>query len=229
MPSKYAIFSTVLSKIVADWGTRKRKRPLSPALFSPAVSLLLSAPSHLPNREPIHRVSPLPPPPHNIALSVKWFLILMLLGTSTWGIPGKKSQGTPDSLLNSLSKLPGFLFSFERKKVNMEEILPWIKSYSGFFSVFNDWCSWRGVLNKAIKDWCNGKFSPLFINKYKAILEENLAGNQRSLTVKLTKQWTPEMFMECCVVRNLPLRREKTKLRTGTVISLWFCSLLLCP
>ena len=48
----------------------------------------------------------------------------MLLGTSTCKIPGKKSQGTPDLLLTSLSKLPGFLLSFKTKKGNMEEILP---------------------------------------------------------------------------------------------------------
>ena len=51
-----------------------------------------------------------------------------------------------------------------------------------------------------------------------------------SFTVKLTKSWTPEIFMECyCVVRNKPIRHEITKLRTAAVISLWFWGLLACP
>ena len=49
-------------------------------------------------------------------------------------------------------------------------------------------------------------------------------------TVKLTKPWTPEIFMECyCVARNKPIRREITKPQTATVISLWFWGLLACP
>ena len=49
-------------------------------------------------------------------------------------------------------------------------------------------------------------------------------------TVKLTKPWTPEIFMECyCVARNKPIRRKITKPQTATVISLWFRGLLTCP
>ena len=48
--------------------------------------------------------------------------------------------------------------------------------------------------------------------------------------MKLTKLWTPEIFMECyCVVRNKPIRREIIKPQTATVISLWFWGLLVCP
>ena len=51
-----------------------------------------------------------------------------------------------------------------------------------------------------------------------------------TLTVKLTKPWTPEIFMECyCVARNKPIRRKITKPQTATVISLWFRGLLTCP
>ena len=50
------------------------------------------------------------------------------------------------------------------------------------------------------------------------------------VTVKLTKPWTPEIFMECyCVAKNKPIEREITKPQTATVISLWFWSLLACP
>ena len=50
------------------------------------------------------------------------------------------------------------------------------------------------------------------------------------LTVKLTKPWTPEIFMEFyCFARNKPTRREITKLQTATVISLWFWGLLVYP
>ena len=42
------------------------------------------------------------------------------------------------------------------------------------------------------------------------------------ITVKPTKPWTPEIFMECyCVGRNKPIRCEITKPQTATVISLW--------
>ena len=48
--------------------------------------------------------------------------------------------------------------------------------------------------------------------------------------MKLTKPWTPEIFMECyCVARNKPIRREITKPQTATVSSLWFWGLLACP
>ena len=41
--------------------------------------------------------------------------------------------------------------------------------------------------------------------------------------MKLTKPWTPEIFMECYyVARNQPIRREITKPQKATVISLWF-------
>ena len=51
-----------------------------------------------------------------------------------------------------------------------------------------------------------------------------------SLTVKLTKPWTPEIFVECyCVARNKPIRREKTKPQTTTVINLCFWGLLAYP
>ena len=50
-----------------------------------------------------------------------------------------------------------------------------------------------------------------------------------SVTVKLTKPWTPEIFMECyCIVRNKPIRHKITKLQTATVISL-FWGLLAYP
>ena len=50
------------------------------------------------------------------------------------------------------------------------------------------------------------------------------------LTVKLRKPWTPEILMECyCVARKKPIRREKTKPQTATVISFWFWGLLACP
>ena len=49
-------------------------------------------------------------------------------------------------------------------------------------------------------------------------------------TVKLTKPWTPELFMECyCVARNKPIRRKITKQQTEMVISLWFWGLRGCP
>ena len=52
----------------------------------------------------------------------------------------------------------------------------------------------------------------------------------KPLTVKLTKPWTPEIFMECyCVARNKPIRREITKPQTATVISLWFWGFLAYP
>ena len=50
------------------------------------------------------------------------------------------------------------------------------------------------------------------------------------LTVKFTKPWTPEIFMECyCVARNKPIRHVITKLQTATVISLWFWGLIAYP
>ena len=46
-----------------------------------------------------------------------------------------------------------------------------------------------------------------------------------TFTVKLTKPWTPEIFMECfCVAKRQPVRREKPKPQT----TLWFCGLLTC-
>ena len=54
-----------------------------------------------------------------------------------------------------------------------------------------------------------------------------------SFTVKLTKPWTPEIFMErYYVARNKPIRREIhdiTKLQTATVLNLWFWGLLAYP
>ena len=51
-----------------------------------------------------------------------------------------------------------------------------------------------------------------------------------TLTMKLTKPWTPEIFMECyCVARNQPITREITKPRTETKISLWIWVLLAYP
>ena len=45
-------------------------------------------------------------------------------------------------------------------------------------------------------------------------------------TVKLTKPWTPEIFMECfCVAEREPVRREKPKPQTTRIVSLWFCGL----
>ena len=65
------------------------------------------------------------------------------------------------------------------------------------------------------------------------IIQYNIYINEKKsniLTVKLTKPWTPEIFMECyCVARNKPIRRKITKPQTATVISLWFRGLLTCP
>ena len=67
--------------------------------------------------------------------------------------------------------------------------------------------------------WCSS-FSRLMVKE-----QQN-----NNITVKLTKPWTPEIFMECyCVVRNQPIRRVITKLQTATVISLWFWGLLAHP
>ena len=47
--------------------------------------------------------------------------------------------------------------------------------------------------------------------------------------MKLTKPWTPEIFLKCyCVARNKPIRCEITKPQTATVIILWFWGLLAC-
>ena len=44
-----------------------------------------------------------------------------------------------------------------------------------------------------------------------------------AFTVKLTKPWTPEIFMEgCCVVKRKPVRCEKPRPQTATIVSLWF-------
>ena len=49
-------------------------------------------------------------------------------------------------------------------------------------------------------------------------------------TVKLTKPWTPDIYMKCyCVARNKPLRREITRPQKAAVISLWFSALVACP
>ena len=48
-------------------------------------------------------------------------------------------------------------------------------------------------------------------------------------TVKLTKPWTPEIFMGCfCVAKRRPVRSEKPKPQTTRIVSLWFCGLLTC-
>ena len=50
-----------------------------------------------------------------------------------------------------------------------------------------------------------------------------------ALTIKLTKPWARELFMEYyCVVRRKPIWGMR-KLQTAKIISLWFCSLLVCP
>ena len=50
------------------------------------------------------------------------------------------------------------------------------------------------------------------------------------ITVKLTKPWTPEIFMECyCDARNKPIRCKITKPQTASAISLWFWGLLAYP
>ena len=67
-------------------------------------------------------------------------------------------------------------------------------------------------------------------NRKKRIHTETFIFNTLTFTVKLTKPWTPEIFMECyCVARNKPIRREITKPQTATVISLWFWGLLAYP
>ena len=44
-----------------------------------------------------------------------------------------------------------------------------------------------------------------------------------AFTVKLTKPWTPEIFMECYyVVKRKPKRCEKSRPQTATIVSLWF-------
>ena len=46
-------------------------------------------------------------------------------------------------------------------------------------------------------------------------------------TVKLTKPWTQEIFIECfCVAKRKPVRSEKPKPQTTIIVSLWFCGLL---
>jgi len=48
-------------------------------------------------------------------------------------------------------------------------------------------------------------------------------------TVKLTKPWTQEIFMECfCVAKRKPIRHEKPKPQTTRIVSLGFCGLLTC-
>ena len=50
------------------------------------------------------------------------------------------------------------------------------------------------------------------------------------ITVKFTKPWTPEIFMECyCDARNKPIRCKITKPQTASAISLWFWGLLAYP
>ena len=44
-----------------------------------------------------------------------------------------------------------------------------------------------------------------------------------AFTVKLTKPWTPEIFLECyCVAKRKPIRHEKSRPQTATIVSLWF-------
>ena len=75
-------------------------------------------------------------------------------------------------------------------------------------------CECRGILTHAVTR--SGHFKSCF--------------SFRGLTVKLTKPWTPEIFVEFyCVARNKPIRREITKPQTGTVICLWFWGLLAYP
>ena len=51
-----------------------------------------------------------------------------------------------------------------------------------------------------------------------------------TVSLKLTKPWTPQIFVECyCVGRRKPIRHGKTKLQTAMVISFWFWGLLACP
>ena len=74
--------------------------------------------------------------------------------------------------------------------------------------------------NATIRSWGYFRFRFRFQNVYIFC----------TFTVKLTKPWTPEIFMECyCVARNKPIRREITKPQTATVISLWFWGLLAYP
>ena len=57
-----------------------------------------------------------------------------------------------------------------------------------------------------------------------------LVGGNSTVTVKLKKPWTLEIFMECyCVSRNKPIRHGITKPQTAMVISLLFWGLLTCP
>ena len=51
-----------------------------------------------------------------------------------------------------------------------------------------------------------------------------------AFTVKLTKPWTPEIFMECYyVAKRKPTRCEKSRPQTATIVSCGFHGLLARP
>ena len=57
-----------------------------------------------------------------------------------------------------------------------------------------------------------------------------IVNDMKALTMKLTKPWTQEIFMECyCVTRRKPMRHDKTANSKDNIISFWFCGLLACP
>ena len=106
------------------------------------------------------------------------------------------------------------------KKLNLFFYIYWIsKNGAGllFKTIFNHWNSF---LLSVATDRKDGRGLKL----------EEVGPTFSSFTVKLTKPWTPKIFIECnCVVRKQPIRHEKTKLQTATVISLRFWGLLVSP
>ena len=97
----------------------------------------------------------------------------------------------------------------------------WVGNFQEFAKDFMKLCSFIkfSVLNRSMKR---------YIVSFKGINSCSCNVNKRfingvSITVNLTKLWTPEIFLECyCVARNKSINRKITKLQTATVISLWF-------
>ena len=72
------------------------------------------------------------------------------------------------------------------------------------------------------------KFNQFLIDKTNYQVHAPTETEQSLITVKLTNH---EHETEWCVARKKPVRREKTKPQTATVItcSVWFCDLLHAP
>ena len=98
----------------------------------------------------------------------------------------------------------------------------------------HDHCNARGPVIIRVKVWfLYGRISALTGQRHLHLPLKLLFGKKSvrdTVTVKLTKPWTPEIFMECYyLARNKPIRCEITKPQTATVISLWFWALLTYP